>query len=98
MGNWYKITMTANDAISNGWAMQLQEAFQEILITSGPIGKDAAMFASHSLDFDWHYFYFSPQAAIIADVVIAQYGGVTCEAPPLSDYIRMCAGYSGARR
>jgi hypothetical protein len=97
MATWYKVVMSRNDAISKGKAMEMQQAFEKPFVQAGPSRKGASLFTKHSLDFEWHYFYFSPQAVSIAPEVVAAFGGVPCEPLTYSEDIRLCVGESGAR-
>jgi hypothetical protein len=98
MSTWYKVTMSSQDAITRGKMMELQNAFGRIFIPSGrAASRGAAMFSQHRLGSDQDYFYFSPQAFVIAKDVILAYGGVPCDQPTLSDEILMCVGSSGDR-
>ena len=90
--------MSSHDAIARGKMMELQNTFGKIFFPSGRyLSKGAAMFSQHRLGSDQDYFYFSPQACVIAMDVILAYGGVPCEQPTLSNEIRMCVGSSGDR-
>jgi hypothetical protein len=97
VASWYKITVDSSKTGIGGVFMQIQNSFSELFMKAGPSRNNAAMFAEHTAGSDFHYIYFSPQAALIAGALIASHGAIPCSQPILSDQISLCVGNSGDR-
>jgi len=79
--SWYKITLSHED-IAAQKHRALQSSFTELFLASGG-PKGAGMFSNPEIGI--HEYYFSPVAAELAEVLIAGYSGVPCDAPTRSE-------------
>lgn len=74
MESWFKITRP-------DWIVQ-NEFRAAWLQAHGPVG--AALFCERLIRERTNVFYLTPEAAKIAPILIARFGGVPCDAPDLS--------------
>jgi len=96
MESWYKVTLPSEECGINGKATFMQREFEHFFLTSRAT-KDAALFTNHDENFENHFFYFSPAAVGIAELLIKGFNGVPCAQPLLSDDMILLVGHSGAR-
>jgi hypothetical protein len=97
MGTWYKVTFRFKDCGVGGKGQQLQDAFASLLIATGGMPRDGALFFQRSDDFEQMFYYFSPTATQIAgaSAIIETHGGVPC--PPPSERVNLAVGDDRAR-
>jgi hypothetical protein len=88
---WYKVTLSHEDiAVRRG--ITLQESFADLFVAYGA-PKGAAMFSNPTIGI--HEYYFSPAAAELAEVLIAGYSGVPCDAPTRKE-VHILVSHAGA--
>jgi hypothetical protein len=98
METWYKVTLPSKECGINGKATFMQREFEHFFLTSCDATKDVALFTNHDENFANHFFYFSPAAVRIAELLIKGFNGVPCAQPLLADDMILLVGHSGARK
>jgi hypothetical protein len=96
MGTWYKVTFPSEECVPNGKAMFMQNEFEHLFIANNA-AKDVAIFSNHDDLFENHFYYFTPAAFELAQILIKAFNGVPCPQPQFADDMRLVVGHSGAR-
>jgi hypothetical protein len=89
--SWYKISFPLGDAGLNSKAMQFQQEYLRIFITSVGLKKGALLLANRDEDYEYYIYYASPGAVAIAKPLILAYGGTPCSAP-LREKVSLAVG------
>ena len=93
---WHKVTFLYKDCGIGTKDTQMQSAFTVLLVAQGGRPWTAALFSQRSEDFEYVFYYFSPDAADMAGGLLRQYKAVPCERPPkpsiASDGVHLSSG------
>lgn len=75
---WYKISQPADRNFSSQQWIAIHHEFT--MLTMGVKDREVALLANND-NSDFHDYYFSPAAAVIAKDLIARYRGTRCDSP-----------------
>jgi hypothetical protein len=99
MAAWKKVTLKFKDCGVGGAGQRLNDAFGLLLIADGGRHPSAAIYRQRTQDFEYIYYYFSPDAYLIAPLLAENYGATPCERPERPsldlDGVHLAVGDSG---
>ena len=88
MDSWYKVELSREDIIAGKHLALMQEARALFMAYRDP--NEAAIFTNTAPSIPVYYF-FSPEAARLANSVVKRYAGVPCD-PPSADERALSVG------
>ena len=93
--SWYKVSLKSSQ-VANTRHMAILNEFEK-LFRSVSAPKDMALFASKipQSQEEFMTLYFSPSCSPVADLLVTQHMGTTCEIPKKDD-VRLLVGKAGA--
>jgi hypothetical protein len=81
MATWKKVKLKFKDCGVGGAGQRLSDAFGGLLIADGGRHPGAAVYTQRTQDFEYVYYYFSPDACAIAPLLAETHGATPCERP-----------------